>query len=283
MLTRLREGTPDAADRGRAGAASADNPEAIGGAPLSIGKLGHSFGELRAIERIDLDVEPGEVVGNRRPVGLRQDHAAGAGRGAAASGRRDHLGRRPHRPGARGSRAARTCRSGTSSSPGSLPSTTHPWLFGSAGCRGHERAAQAAEHFERLGLEGFEGSRPDQLSGGMRQRVAFLRTLMAGRPVLLLDEPFASLDAITRAEMQSWLAEVLEPDRHTVLLVTHDVEEALYLSDSGAGAQLPPGSRRRPDRGERVRGPRIAPRPSPRPQFAELRQRALRSLAGAAQ
>ncbi len=65
----------------------------------------------------------------------------------------------------------------------------------------------------------------------MRQRVAFLRTLMAGRPVLLLDEPFASLDAITRAEMQSWLASVLRDDRHTVLLVTHDVEEALYLSD----------------------------------------------------
>ena len=72
---------------------------------------------------------------------------------------------------------------------------------------------------------------PDELSGGMRQRVAFLRTLMAGRPVLLLDEPFASLDAITRAEMQSWLAAVLGHDRHTVLLVTHDVEEALYLSD----------------------------------------------------
>ena len=65
----------------------------------------------------------------------------------------------------------------------------------------------------------------------MRQRVAFLRTLMAGRPVLLLDEPFASLDAITRAEMQNWLAGVLGPDRHTVVLVTHDVEEALYLSD----------------------------------------------------
>src|SRR5207344_837393 len=69
MLTRLREGTPDAADRGRAGAASADNPEAIGGAPLSIGKLGHSFGELRAIERIGLEAEPGEVVGIVGPSG----------------------------------------------------------------------------------------------------------------------------------------------------------------------------------------------------------------------
>ena len=65
----------------------------------------------------------------------------------------------------------------------------------------------------------------------MRQRIAFLRTLLAGKPVLLLDEPFASLDAITRAEMQEWLAEALAAESRTVILVTHDVEEALYLSD----------------------------------------------------
>jgi NitT/TauT family transport system ATP-binding protein len=65
----------------------------------------------------------------------------------------------------------------------------------------------------------------------MRQRVAFLRTLLAGKPLLLLDEPFASLDAITRAEMQEWLARALAEQSRTVLLVTHDVEEALYLAD----------------------------------------------------
>ena len=65
----------------------------------------------------------------------------------------------------------------------------------------------------------------------MRQRVAFLRTLLPGRPVLLLDEPFAALDAITRAEMQEWLAGALQAEPRTVLLVTHDVEEALYLAD----------------------------------------------------
>ncbi len=137
------------------------------------------------------------------------------------------------------------------------------------------------EHFERLGLEGFEGSRPDQLSGGMRQRVAFLRTLMAGRPFLLLDEPFASLDAITRAEMQSWLAAVLGPDRHTVLLVTHDVEEALYLSDSVLVLSSRPA--RVADR-IAVDGPRSADRAAAvtSPGFAALRQRALRALAGAA-
>ena len=97
--------------------------------------------------------------------------------------------------------------------------------------RGRRPGRRPAPTSSASGWRGFEGARPGELSGGMRQRVAFLRTLMAGRPVLLLDEPFASLDAITRAEMQSWLAGVLEPDRHTVLLVTHDVEEALYLSD----------------------------------------------------
>ena len=96
--------------------------------------------------------------------------------------------------------------------------------------RGEARAAAAAL-FDRFGLSGFEASRPAELSGGMRQRVAFLRTLIAGKPVLALDEPFASLDAITRAEMQEWLAAALRTDPRTVVLVTHDVEEALYLCD----------------------------------------------------
>jgi NitT/TauT family transport system ATP-binding protein len=65
----------------------------------------------------------------------------------------------------------------------------------------------------------------------MRQRVAFLRTLLAGKPVLCLDEPFAALDAITRHEMQAWLAEALAREPRTVLLVTHDVEEAIVLAD----------------------------------------------------
>jgi ABC-type nitrate/sulfonate/bicarbonate transport system ATPase subunit len=91
--------------------------------------------------------------------------------------------------------------------------------------------AVAAPWFERFGLAGFESARPSSLSGGMRQRVSFLRTLLAGKPVLALDEPFAALDAITRAEMQGWLSHVLESERRTVLLITHDVEEAVVLAD----------------------------------------------------
>ncbi len=91
--------------------------------------------------------------------------------------------------------------------------------------------AQAAPLFARLGLEGAESLRPARLSGGMRQRVAFLRTLLSGKEVLLLDEPFGALDAITRAELQGWLGDVLAEEPRTLLLVTHDVEEALLLCD----------------------------------------------------
>jgi ABC-type nitrate/sulfonate/bicarbonate transport system ATPase subunit len=94
-------------------------------------------------------------------------------------------------------------------------------------------AARERAHplFAAFGLEGFEDSRPHELSGGMRQRVAFLRTLLAGKPVLCLDEPFAALDALTRGEMQDWLAAALAREPRTVLLVTHDVEEAAVLAD----------------------------------------------------
>jgi NitT/TauT family transport system ATP-binding protein len=96
------------------------------------------------------------------------------------------------------------------------------------------RKAQARERarplFERFGLAQFEERTPAELSGGMRQRVAFLRTLMAEKDILLLDEPFAALDSITRSGMQEWLLAALEREPRTVLLVTHDVDEALLLT-----------------------------------------------------
>jgi NitT/TauT family transport system ATP-binding protein len=96
--------------------------------------------------------------------------------------------------------------------------------------RGQARA-RAQPLLARLGLEGFEDARPHELSGGMRQRVAFVRTLLSGKPVLCLDEPFGALDALTRADLQAWLTEALAQERRTVLLVTHDVEEAAVLAD----------------------------------------------------
>jgi NitT/TauT family transport system ATP-binding protein len=101
--------------------------------------------------------------------------------------------------------------------------------------------ARARPWLERFGLERFEDTRPAELSGGMRQRVSFLRSLLAGKPVLALDEPFASLDAITRAEMQGWLGEVLGAEPRTVVLVTHDVEEAVVLADRVVVMSARPG------------------------------------------
>jgi NitT/TauT family transport system ATP-binding protein len=125
-----------------------------------------------------------------------------------------------------------------------------PWLtaIDNAGlalrARGVSRTdarATAAPWLERFGLAGFERARPAAMSGGMRQRVSFLRTLLAGKPVLALDEPFASLDAITRAEMQGWLAHVLALEPRTVVLVTHDVEEAVVLADRVVVTSARPG------------------------------------------
>jgi NitT/TauT family transport system ATP-binding protein len=109
------------------------------------------------------------------------------------------------------------------------------------GVKRGEARRRAKPLFERFGLAEFEQARPSELSGGMRQRVAFLRTLLPGRPVLLLDEPFGALDSITRAAMQRWLAEALAAEPRTTLLVTHDVDEALYLADRVAVLSPRPG------------------------------------------
>lgn len=95
--------------------------------------------------------------------------------------------------------------------------------------------SQAREEAQRLlplfGLEGFGESYPAALSGGMRQRAALLRTFLTRSGVLLLDEPFGALDALTRASLQEWLLRVWHEFGYTVLFITHDVEEALFLSD----------------------------------------------------
>jgi ABC-type nitrate/sulfonate/bicarbonate transport system ATPase subunit len=94
-----------------------------------------------------------------------------------------------------------------------------------------EARSEALELFEHFGLSGFERLYPSQLSGGMRQRLALIRTFLTHRDVLLLDEPLGALDPLTRATLQTWLLSVWMELRKTILLVTHDVEEALLLSD----------------------------------------------------
>ncbi|WP_421383847.1 ABC transporter ATP-binding protein [Bacillus salacetis] len=84
---------------------------------------------------------------------------------------------------------------------------------------------------EEFGLKGYEDRYPHNLSGGMRQRVSFLRAVSSGNDLLVLDEPFSALDAITRLSMQEWLLDQWRKQRKTILFITHDVEEALFLSD----------------------------------------------------
>ena len=101
--------------------------------------------------------------------------------------------------------------------------------------------AKTRPFFDHFGLAKFEDVRPDALSGGMRQRVSFLRTLMAEKDILLLDEPFGALDSITRGQMQEWLLRALGDVPRTVLLVTHDVDEALLLSRTVVVMSARPG------------------------------------------
>ena len=240
--------------------------------------VGHSFGRLTALEGVELTLAPGEVLGIVGPSGCGKSTLLEIVCGLLEP--------------SRGQVAI-----GAMSSPQErLASCAYmpqrdlllPWLSAIdnaalapaiAGRPRAEARRAAAGHFERLGLEGFEESRPQELSGGMRQRVAFVRTLMAGKPVLLLDEPFASLDAITRADAQAWLAGVLSADDHTVMLVTHDVEEALFLSDRVAVLSPRPG---RVAAGLSGPEPRASDRAAAvtSTEFTEARERALRLLAG---
>jgi ABC-type nitrate/sulfonate/bicarbonate transport system ATPase subunit len=100
-----------------------------------------------------------------------------------------------------------------------------------AGVPRAQARSRAAPLLERFGLGGFARAWPWQLSGGMRHRAAFLRTVLIGKPAMLLDEPFGSLDGITRSDLQQWLLNVWAEVGSTVLLITHDVTEAAFLAD----------------------------------------------------
>src|SRR4051812_48733921 len=197
---------------------------------VALADVRRHYGEVQALDGVSLQVESGEVVAVVGPsgcgkstllelvAGLQEPDggSVSVGEATAAKARRESAAYMPQRD------------------------LLLPWRDALAnaalalecqGLRKAEARRRAAPLFERFGLADFEGSRPAALSGGMRQRVAFLRTLLPGRPVLLLDEPFGALDAITRADLQEWLAAALAEEPRTVLLVTHDVEEAVFLAD----------------------------------------------------
>jgi NitT/TauT family transport system ATP-binding protein len=163
--------------------------------------------------------------------------------------------------------------------------TLFPWLnalqnvefaLRAGGMGGRERRDVAYEHLRLVGLEDFADSYPNQLSGGMKQRVAIARSLSYRPSILLMDEPFGALDALTRQLMQELLTRVWEQHRLTVLFVTHDVEEAVYVSDRVLVMTNRPGRVKhelrvdldRPRRHEQLTAPR----------FGELRAEVLQSI-----
>lgn len=104
-------------------------------------------------------------------------------------------------------------------------------LYGAIHGNEKEQKEKARKLFPAFGLAGYEQAYPKELSGGMRQRAAFLRTALCDGEIMLLDEPFGALDVITRSDMQDWLVSMKKQLNKTILLVTHDIDEALYLSD----------------------------------------------------
>ncbi|MEZ5075877.1 MAG: ABC transporter ATP-binding protein [Solirubrobacterales bacterium] len=243
---------------------------------VSIRGLEHAYGELRVIDGLDLEVPSHRVVGLVGPSGCGKstllelacgltEQKAGEIAVDGATAARERLARAAYMP---------------------QRDQLLPWYSAidnaalalrNRGAGRAEARRGAAALFDRFGLAGFEDKAPAELSGGMRQRVAFLRTLVAGKPLLALDEPFAALDAITRGEMQEWLAAALGEDPRTAILVTHDVEEALYLCDRVAVlsprparivAELAAPAPRAPDRDAAVT----------QPGFVAVRDRALHIL-----
>ncbi len=245
---------------------------------LSLRSVSHAFGPLEALAGIDLEVGRRETVGIVGPSGCGKSTLleliaglAGASAGAIEIGsarteaeRLELCAYMPQRdlllPWLRAIDNA----------------ALSPRLEGTGRSEARELARPL---FQRLGLHEFEAARPDELSGGMRQRVAFARTLLSGKPVLLLDEPFAALDAITRGDLQTWLIEALIAEPRTTLLVTHDVEEALYICDRVLVLSPRPG---------RVVWEAGSPRPAAAsraevvtaPSFIDCREQALRALGG---
>jgi NitT/TauT family transport system ATP-binding protein len=225
---------------------------------LAIAGLDKSFGDLQVLRGINLAVERGEFIALVGPSGCGKTTFLRiiAGLEAASSGQVLLDGRAVRAPG--------SDRGFVFQSDSLLPWRT---VFANAiigreiaGQVGPAERARTMELLKLVGLEGFEHYHPRQLSGGMRQRVNLARALAIDPQILLMDEPFSSLDAQTREIMQTELMRIWEDGRKTVLFVTHQIEEAIYLSDRVMVMTKRPG-----------RAKKLFTIPLPRPRDYEMR------------
>jgi ABC-type nitrate/sulfonate/bicarbonate transport system ATPase subunit len=206
---------------------------------LSISGVGKNFGAVRALDRVDLDIAPGEFVTLIGPSGCGKSTLFNmlAGLLEPDAGGTILLDGKP------GKLLGRTA---------FMPQRDLllPWrnVLNNAllpceieGLPRAETRARAEKMAVDFGLRGFEKHFPQQLSGGMRQRVALMRTFMFERDLMLLDEPFGALDALTRSMMQRWLLDIWARYRRTIIFITHDIDEAIFLADRVVVMSARPG------------------------------------------
>ncbi|MCX8474802.1 MAG: ABC transporter ATP-binding protein [Sphingomonas sp.] len=189
--------------------------------------ISKGFGELSVVDDVRFEVADGEFVAIVGPSGCGKSTLLNIIAGFE----------RPDRGTVRidGARVTGPSRNGIMiSQHGSV----FPWLtvqdnvmFGLTGASQEERVALAHRYIEMVGLSGFEKAYPHELSGGMLKRAELARAFVVKPEILYMDEPFSALDALMSLRMQTELRRILDEERHTVLLITHDVEEAIFLAD----------------------------------------------------
>ncbi len=193
---------------------------------LTIHELNKTFGNLQVLKDINLQVDEGEFVAILGPSGsgkstlfqliggnLLADNGTISLNGEVINGKKGFISYMPQQP------------------------SLFPWrtvlenVVLAAEINGKPNYKEAKRWLEKVGLDEFENSYPIELSGGMKQRVSFIRALLSKQSILCLDEPFSALDEFTRLKMQKWLLSVWEENRKSVLFITHSIEEALFLAD----------------------------------------------------
>ncbi|MFD2657043.1 MULTISPECIES: ABC transporter ATP-binding protein [Gracilibacillus] len=193
---------------------------------LELENISKSFGELTILDHLDLRVNDGEFVSLLGPSGsgkstifhligglYQADHGTIRLDNEAINGKKGSISYMPQTP------------------------SLFPWrtvlenVVLSVELHQKPDKQKALEMLERAGLKDYANAYPHELSGGMRQRVAFVRSLLSPQSFICLDEPFSALDEFTRLEMQKWLLTIWEQERPSVLFVTHNIEEAIFLSD----------------------------------------------------